>query len=239
MVSAEEWVCGHVRPTGPAEVVRDRVWATTSRIPTADGIVWFKAAAASHRFEAELVAQLAGGWPDLLPRVLGYDSERGWLLLADAGTPFEQLGNPPELWLRLLPRYAELQREANVPSSVPDRTLSRWPELYDDLARSELPLGRAEIARLRRFAPQFSELCEELAGYGLRDAIQHDYLHHKNAFVDGERLGSWTGEMHHVRTRSFHSLSPSGSLKSTTAYGRTIHGSRSCARRTSNRGDTG
>ena len=188
MVSAEEWVCGHVRPTGPAEVVRDRVWATTSRIPTADGIVWFKAAAASHRFEAELVAQLAGGWPDLLPRVLGYDSERGWLLLADAGTPFEQLGNPPELWLRLLPRYAELQREANVPSSVPDRTLSRWPELYDDLARSELPLGRAEIARLRRFAPQFSELCEELAGYGLRDAIQHDDLHHKNAFVDGERL---------------------------------------------------
>jgi hypothetical protein len=61
VVSAEEWVCGHVRPTGPAEVVRDRVWATTSRIPTADGVVWFKAAAESHRFEAELVAQLAGG----------------------------------------------------------------------------------------------------------------------------------------------------------------------------------
>ena len=188
MLSAEEWVRYHVRPTGPAEVVRDRVWATTSRIPTADGVVWLKATAGSHRFEAELVAQLANGWPELLPRVLAHDCERGWLLLADAGTSFEQLGNPPELWLRLLPRYAELQREAKTPPTVPDRRLSRWPELYEDLAGSELPLGHAEVARLRQFAPQFAELCEELAGYGVPDAIQHDDLHHKNAFVDGERL---------------------------------------------------
>jgi hypothetical protein len=188
VVSAEEWVRRSVQPTGPAEVVRDRVWATTSRIPTADGVVWLKASARSHRFEAELVAQLAHDWPGLLPEVLAHDSERGWLLLADAGTPFELLGNRAELWLRLLPRYAELQREAIVPPSVPDRALFRWPELYNDLARSQLPLDRSEIARLRRFAPQFKELCEELAGYGLPDAIQHDDLHHKNAFVDGEHL---------------------------------------------------
>jgi len=28
----------------------------------------------------------------------------------DAGTSIRSLGNPPELWLRLLPSYAELQR---------------------------------------------------------------------------------------------------------------------------------
>jgi hypothetical protein len=139
------------------------------------------------------VARLARGWPDLLPRVLAWDAARGWLLTADAGSPFEQLGNPPELWLRLLPRYAELQREASVPMTVPDRTLERWPELYDDLAGSELPLHRGELERLRRFAPRFAELCGQLAGYGLPASVQHDDLHHRNAYVDGDclRIVDW------------------------------------------------
>jgi hypothetical protein len=187
-LSAEEWIAVHCEATGPVEVIRDRVWATTTRIRTPDGTVWFKACAESHRFEAELVAKLARGWPDLLPSVLACDPDRGWLLTADAGTPFDRLGNPPELWLRLLPRYAELQRGASVPAALPDRTLPRWPALYEDLAASELPLERAELAHLRRFAPRFDELCEELAGHGLPAAVQHDDLHHKNAFVDGERL---------------------------------------------------
>ena len=164
------------------------MWATTSRIPTADGSVWLKASAATHLFEAQLVATLGRVRPDLLPRVLACDAARGWLLTADAGTSFEALGNPPELWLQLLPRYAELQREASVPASVPDRTLPRWPELYDDLAASELPLERPEVERLRRLAPRFAELCEELAAHGLPAAVQHDDLHHKNGFVDGDCL---------------------------------------------------
>jgi hypothetical protein len=186
--SAQEWIEAHVRPTGPTEVVRDRTWATTSRIPTADGHVWFKACAPSHGFEPELVARLARVRPDLLPRVVAHDVSRGWLLLADAGTQFEELGNPPELWLRLLPRYAELQGEAEVPAAVPDRTLETWPELYEDLVRSEPPLEPGELDQLRRFAPRFAELCDELAAYRLPAAIQHDDLHHKNAFVDGDSL---------------------------------------------------
>jgi hypothetical protein len=87
-----------------------------------------------------------------MPLVLAEEPERGWLLLADAGTPFESLGNPPALWLKLLPAYAELQRDATVPQTVPDRTLGRWPELYDDLLRSDLPLTESELARLRRLA---------------------------------------------------------------------------------------
>jgi hypothetical protein len=188
MESAHEWVSSHVRPTGPAEVVRDRAWATTSRIPTAGGPVWLKASAPSHGFEPELVARLARVRPDLLPRVLGCDAARGWLLLADAGTQFDELGNPPELWLGLLPRYAELQRDADLPEAVPDRTLERWPELYEDLVRSEPPLEPGELERLRRFAPRFAEICIELGAFGLPAAIQHDDLHHKNAYVDGESL---------------------------------------------------
>lgn len=184
----DEWVRAHVEPTGPRVAVRERVWATTWRLPTTEGVVWFKACAPTHRFEAELVPLLAAGWPDLLPRVVAEDRERGWLLLADAGTPFETFGNAPELWLKLLPAYGELQRDAIVPVTVPERTLGRWPELYNDLLGSELPLTESEVARLRRFAARFAELCEDLAAYALPAAIQHDDLHHRNAFVDGRRL---------------------------------------------------
>ncbi len=184
----EDWIRAQVEPTGPREIVRERAWATTWRLLTTSGVFWFKACAPTHRFEAELVRLLAAGWPDLLPAVAAADVERGWLLLADAGTSFESLGNRPELWLKLLPAYAELQRDASVPHAVPDRTLGRWPELYHDLLTSELPLTQSELAQLRRFAGDFAELCAELAAYDLPATIQHDDLHHRNAYLDGHRF---------------------------------------------------
>jgi phosphotransferase family enzyme len=185
---AEAWVRAFVEPTGPFDVVRERTWATTTRVPTARGDVWLKSSADTHAFEPRLVVSLASLRPDLLPRVLAADVDRGLLLMADAGTPFEALGNPPELWLKLLPRYAELQRGAQPPAGLPDRRLARWPELFDELAHSELPLEPAEVARVRAFAPRFGALCAELADAGVPDTVQHDDLHHKNGFVDGDDL---------------------------------------------------
>jgi hypothetical protein len=49
-------------------------------------------------------------------------------------------------------------------------------------------LSTSELAQLRRFATRFSELCAELAAYGLPAAIQHADLHHRNAYVDGRCL---------------------------------------------------
>ena len=186
--AAESWARAYVEPVGTVEVVRSRTWATTARIPTEHGAMWLKACAPSHGFEPELVAGLADGWPELLPRVVAHDSDRGFLLLADAGVPFDELDNSPELWLRLLPRYADLQRRAVPPASVPDRALERWPELFDELTASPLPLRPEETARLRAYTSRFAEFCGELAAYGLPAAIQHDDLHHRNAFVDGEAL---------------------------------------------------
>lgn len=188
MESPQEWVGRHVEPVAQWEVVRDRTWATTTRIQTRDGPVWFKACAPSHGFEPGLVAELAARWPDLLPVVIAHDTARRWLLLADAGVSFDELGNPPDLWLRLLPLYAELQRSSPVPTDVPDRMLERWPELFEGLTSSPLPLASSEVDRLRAFGPRFAELCGRLADHGLPATLQHDDLHHKNAFVDGETL---------------------------------------------------
>src|SRR4051794_16915071 len=106
----EDWIGARVDRVGPLDIVHVRPWARVMRVPTVDGVVWFKACSPVQAFEPRLSAGLFERWPDRVAEVLGSDEERGWLLLADAGEPVGAHGNPPEAWLRVLPRYAELQR---------------------------------------------------------------------------------------------------------------------------------
>jgi aminoglycoside phosphotransferase (APT) family kinase protein len=52
----------------------------------------------------------------------------------------------------------------------------------------DLPLQPHENHQLQDFAPHFSELCSELANYGVPETIQHDDLHHSNLYTDGSSL---------------------------------------------------
>jgi hypothetical protein len=191
---AEAWIRAHVEPDGDIEPARERPWATVLRVPLADRVAWFKECAAVQAFEPRLTAELFARWPDRVPEVLGHDEERAWLLLADAGTPIRDLGNPPEVWLDVLPSYAELQRgeaahaHEHVTHHVPDLRVATLPARFEQLLRSDLPLERDEIVRLRSFAPRFAELCGELAAHGLPETVQHDDLHHGNVYAQGERL---------------------------------------------------
>lgn len=187
-VTAELWIRSHVEPTGPIELTHVRPWAQVLRVPVAGGVVWFKACGAVQAFEPRMTAGLAARWPGLLAEVLGHDEERAWLLTADAGTPLGVYGNPPEPWLELLPRYAELQRgEAahasdHLAGGVPDLRVETFPERYDDLLTSELPLDPDEMEALRAFAPRFAELSAELAATGMPASVQHDDLHQANVY---------------------------------------------------------
>ena len=164
------------------------------RVPVAGGSVWFKACGPVQAFEPRLSAELSARWPGLVADVVAYDEGRAWLLLADAGTPIGAYGNPPEAWLGVLPSYAELQRgeapyaEDHLAHGVPDRRLAVLPERYEDLLRHDLPLDPDELSRLCAFAPRFTELCDELAGHGIPETIQHDDLHMANVYAQGEEL---------------------------------------------------
>jgi hypothetical protein len=191
--AAEDWIRAHVEPVGAIETAHERPWATVLRVPLADGVAWFKACGPVQAFEPRLSAQLFVRWPDRVAEVLGHDEERAWLLLADAGTPMQTYGNPPEAWLVALPPYAELQRgEAphmhdHLAHSVPDLRVARLPAGYEDLLQHDLPLERDEIHRLREFAPRFAELCDELAAHDIPETVQHDDLHHANVYEQGGR----------------------------------------------------
>jgi hypothetical protein len=193
--AAEGWIRSHIDPAGEIETEREAPWATVLRVPIAEGdVAWFKACAPAQSFEPRLTVELFSRWPDRVAEVLGYDEQRGWLLLADAGVPIGAFGDPPEAWLDVLPLYAELQRgEAeyaplHVAHGVPDLRLDVLPQRYEDLLRADLPLDRDELVELRAFAPRFGALCDELSSHAIPETVQHDDLRAANVYVCGERL---------------------------------------------------
>jgi hypothetical protein len=193
--AADEWIRAHLEPAGEVEIAYEQPWATVLRVPTAGEDAWFKACGPVQRFEPLLTASLFERWPDRVVGVLAHDVERAWLLLEDGGAPIAPLGHAPELWEALLPLYAELQRgetahtAGHLAAGVPDLTTEALPAHYERMiARDDIPLEPVEIARLRRFAPRFAELCAELGSRGIPDTIQHDDLHQANVWAKGARL---------------------------------------------------
>jgi len=126
--------------------------------------------------------------------VLAHDADRAWLLTADAGDEVGKHGNAPEIWLRALPSYAELQRGevGHVPEhladGVPDMRAPTLTARYEGLLSADLPLEPGEVQRLRRFAATFAALCDELWAGDPVLSVQHDDLHLRSLYVDGDAL---------------------------------------------------
>ena len=191
--AAEGWIRSLVLPVAPMEVAHSRPWSTVLRVPIREGSAWFKACSPVQALETSLTARIFASWPDRVAQVMGHDLDRGWLLLADAGAPLRERGNPPEAWLAALPRYAELQRgeaahaHEHLAAGVPDLRPAQLPARYQDLVGRDLPLDNGEIQALRDFAPRFAQLCAELDASGVPASVQHDDLHAGNLYVKGNR----------------------------------------------------
>jgi hypothetical protein len=70
------------------------------RAPTPDGDVFFKANMRALSHEAGVVGVLAARRPDAVTPLLAADVDRGWLLMADAGTRLREA--PEQRWDELL-----------------------------------------------------------------------------------------------------------------------------------------
>jgi hypothetical protein len=174
--------------------VRERPWASVAKVASSAGDAWLKLCRPVQAFEPRLTAALFQRWPDRVAQVLAHEPDRAWLLMADAGSSLGDLGNPPDRWLDILPRYAEMQRgEADrvrdhLLAGVPDRRVARLPELFDALLVAHLPIEDGEHEQLRAFRPRFLALCRSLDEAGLPDTVQHDDLHLNSVFIDGPQL---------------------------------------------------
>jgi hypothetical protein len=174
--------------------VKDRPWATVFRVPLARGSAYFKACRPVQAFEPRLTAALAERWPDRVAEVLAFDEARAWLLTADAGAPLVDLGNPPERWLEVLPRYAELQRgEAarvaeHLEAGVPDLRPGTLTDRFDHLLTADVPLDEKERDVARALRSALATLEGELADGPVGDSVDHADLHNRSVFALGDRL---------------------------------------------------
>jgi hypothetical protein len=187
-----------LRVAGEIEQPHVRPWATAMRVPTDDGVAWFKANAGSQAYEAGVVEVLAKRRPDAVPQLLAVDAERSWLLMADGGTRLREIVEADRdlsRWRDVLPVYAQLQldvardRDALLAAGAPDRRLATLPTEYERLLDEVQGIDAAELARLRALTPYVSDVCAELADLGVPETIQHDDLHDGQVFVrDGGYL---------------------------------------------------
>jgi hypothetical protein len=180
---------------GEIEQPHDRPWATVLRIPTERGDLYFKANAPPLQFEAALVEVLAERRPDAVPPLVAVDLERGWMLMEDAGTRLRELVERERdlsCWLDLMPLYAGVQLDLAaraddlVALGVPDLRLAVLPARYEELL-AEVELPAEDRPRVDASVPRVQELCDELAGFGLPETIQHDDFHDGQVYVRDER----------------------------------------------------
>jgi hypothetical protein len=206
LAEATAWVRERVEVAGEIEQPHVQWWSTVLRVPTADGVVWFKACHPSHGFEPALTLELARLRPERIIEVLAVDLERGWMLTGDAGTRLrEQLASADDVarWEEVLAAYAGLQLEAvdhverllelGVPHDGLAQLPARFRHVLGDhellLVDREDGLDAGQHERLVASVPDVERLCAELAAAGIPETIQHDDLHDGNVFVrDGEYL---------------------------------------------------
>jgi hypothetical protein len=183
---------------GPIEQPHIVPWSTVMRVPTGDGAVYFKANAPELSHEAAVTTLLARLRPDCVPRLLAVELERGWMLMADAGTRLrEVIEHERDLgpWLEVLPLYAGVQldlaghAEELLALGTPDLRLATLAAKYERLIDELEGLAPEERRRLQGLVPHVVELCDELAAYGVPETIQHDDFHDGQVYVrDGRYL---------------------------------------------------
>ena len=203
---ADAWISAQLERLGLSRagaIVQPYVqpWSTVLRVPTSSGDLYFKASAPVQAFEVPLLERLVELYPDRLPPVLAFDSDRAWMLMRDAGTLIRELvktRRDVHHWLTVVPLYAEVQIGAApladhlLDLGVPDLRLERLPNVFDELvARADVTAD--ERAALHSLRPRVVALREELMQDGIPATLQHNDLHYNNVLVrDGEyRIFDW------------------------------------------------
>ncbi len=195
LAEAADWIdagCARAALTRTGRVLaRGRPYSVVARVPTDNGIVWFKASPPASRFEPALLAALAAWHPDRFTAPIAVDLDRAWSLTRDGGpTLREHLARTPDTgtWPATLRAYARLQLDlapragdllalglADLrPGSVP----GQFEKLLNDPATErviDVPGGitRGQYQGLRALAPRLREWCAELDDLGIPASLDH------------------------------------------------------------------
>jgi hypothetical protein len=183
-----------LKRSGEPEQPHLRPWATVLKVPTANGPVWFKAAAPATAFEVRLYELLAALDSTAILTPIATDPDRGWMILPDGGTPLGARLEGEALLDGLeaaLPRYAELQRQLApqagtlVAFGLADMRPAMMSQRLDEALSTVAPLlesigtekDRDDFAILRRREPVIRDWCRALLDLPGGASIDHNDLH--------------------------------------------------------------
>jgi hypothetical protein len=208
--SAHEWVRAQaernsIRLTGEIEQPHVYHWSTVMRVPTAEGLLFFKATAGETLHEIALTEKMAGWFPDCLPDLIAVDTVRGWMLMRNGGEQLRASIRPVKdvrPWEPVIKEYARLQIglaghvDEILATGIPDHRLAALPALYSHLLTDEesLRVGREkgltseEFQQLESLRSRFEQICADLAGYGIPESVNHGDFHDGNVLVRDGRI---------------------------------------------------
>ncbi|HSG43980.1 MAG TPA: aminoglycoside phosphotransferase family protein [Anaerolineales bacterium] len=207
---AHDWILtkaerNSIRLTGEIEQPHIQHWSTVIKVPSSEGMLFFKATAGETIYEIALTEKLAGWFPKDMPELLAVDALRGWMLMRDGG---EQLrasirpANDIEPWEPVISRYAKLQIglaehvEEMLALGIPDHRLNKLPALYSQVLTDEpsLMIGKEkgltseEFKQLQDLAPRFEQICDDLDKFSIPASINHGDFHDGNVLVKDGRI---------------------------------------------------
>ena len=212
---ATDWIRGEtsrqrIKIMGPIEQPHIRPWSTVLRVPTGEGILFFKATAAETIYEAALTQKLAAWYPHCIPELVAAETGRGWMLMRDGGEPLRtSIRQTQDIspWTPIITLYADVQigLAEHLPEllalGIPDRRLARLPELYTQLLRDtdslrlDQPGGLTleEFRTVQELVPRFAQICTDLAAFGIPESLNHGDFHDGNILLknDGVTLFDW------------------------------------------------
>ena len=180
-------------------------WSTVMRVPSNEGMIFFKATAGEIIYEMALTQKLAGWYPDDMPELIAVDTANGWMLMRDGGEQLRASIRPTKdikPWEPVITRYAELQiglagHVSDVLElGIPDHRPSALPALYQQLLTDEtsLMIGQEkgltfdEFNQLQKLTSRFEQICTDLAAVGIPNSLNHGDFHDGNVLVKDGRV---------------------------------------------------
>jgi len=180
-------------------------WSTVMRVPSTDGMLFFKAAAGETIYEIALTQKMTGWFPDCLPELVAVDARRGWMLMRDGGEQLRVSVRPAKdikPWKPVIKKYAEMQIglaehvSEILALGIPDHRLAVLPSLYAQLLTDmeilkidqEKGLTSDEFQQLKELIPRFEQICLDLAAYGIPESLNHGDFHDGNVLLKEERI---------------------------------------------------
>jgi hypothetical protein len=200
---AESWIHQQLQhlgqpATGPVEQVKLWFLSCILRVPTTQGMVYFKATNGSPLMvnEALLTQRLAQLFPAVMPQPLALDAARDWVLLADFG-PEVGWDAAVETREAALVAFAQLQI-ASAPQvdellahGCIDRRLPKLAEQIAPLLTDPALMAMIDVAQqqeLLAVAPRLAALCQQMAQYKVPATLVHGDLHMSNVARRGEQF---------------------------------------------------